>query len=48
MRADVARGLLDGGGLSPKQLELLDSQAFTGFDNDVNMVKISILNLYLP
>ena len=28
-------------------MEILEEQAFTGFDNDANMVKIAILNLYL-
>jgi type I restriction enzyme M protein len=44
---DLARGIVDGGLLKPKQWEFLEQQAFTGFDNDANMVKISILNLYL-
>jgi type I restriction enzyme M protein len=33
--------------LKPKQWEFLEQHAFTGFDNDANMVKIAILNLYL-
>jgi len=33
--------------LSPAQWNFLQDQAFTGFDNDANMVKIAILNLYL-
>ncbi len=45
--ADLARGNVDGSQLKPKQWEFLESQAFTGFDNDANMVKIAILNLYL-
>ena len=45
--ADLARGIVDGGHLKPKQWEFLESHAFTGFDNDANMVKIAILNLYL-
>jgi type I restriction enzyme M protein len=45
--ADLARGTLDGSQLKPKQWEFLEQQAFTGFDNDANMVKIAILNLYL-
>lgn len=36
-----------GGKLTPKQWEYLQEQAITGYDNDANMVKISILNLYL-
>ena len=45
--ADLARGVVDGSLLKPKQWEFLEEQAFTGFDNDANMVKIAILNLYL-
>lgn len=45
--ADVAAGRIDGSRLSAKQWEFLDSGAFTGFDNDANMVKIAVLNLYL-
>ncbi len=45
--ADLARGIVDGSLLKPKQWEFLENHAFTGFDNDANMVKIAILNLYL-
>lgn len=45
--ADVARGITDGSLLKPKQWDFLEQHAFTGFDNDANMVKIAILNLYL-
>lgn len=45
--ADLVRGIVDGNLLKPKQWEFLENYAFTGFDNDANMVKISILNLYL-
>jgi type I restriction enzyme M protein len=38
---------MDGRPTQAQQCEFLESQAFTGFDNDVNMVKIAILNLYL-
>jgi type I restriction enzyme M protein len=44
---DLARGVIDGSLLKPKQWEFLEQHAFTGFDNDANMVKIAILNLYL-
>jgi type I restriction enzyme M protein len=44
---DLARGIVDGSQLKAKQWEFLEQQAFTGFDNDANMVKIGILNLYL-
>ena len=45
--ADLKRGLVDGAILKPAQWKFLEEQAFTGFDNDANMVKIAILNLYL-
>jgi type I restriction enzyme M protein len=45
--SDLNRGLLDGGLLKPAQWRFLEEQAFTGYDNDANMVKIGILNLYL-
>ncbi len=45
--ADQRRGLVDGALLKPAQWKFLEEQAFTGFDNDANMVKIAILNLYL-
>ena len=45
--ADRRRGQVDGSMLKPGQWKFLEEQAFTGFDNDANMVKIAILNLYL-
>lgn len=45
--ADRRRGQSDGSMLKPAQWKFLEEQAFTGFDNDANMVKIAILNLYL-
>lgn len=45
--ADLKRGLADGALLKPAQWKFLEEQAFTGYDNDANMVKIGILNLYL-
>lgn len=45
--ADLRRGTVDGALLKPAQWKFLEEQAFTGFDNDANMVKIAILNLYL-
>ncbi len=45
--AGLARGVCDGDLLKPAQWKFLEEQAFTGFDNDANMVKIAILNLYL-
>src|SRR5437867_2764869 len=37
--ADLARGIIDGQLLKQAQWDFLDKQAFTGFDNDANMVK---------
>ena len=45
--ADLKRGLVDGAMLKPAQWKFLEEQAFTGFDNSADMVKIAILNLYL-
>ena len=45
--ADLSRGLVDGGKLKPAQWKFMEEHAFTGFDNDANMIKIAILNLYL-
>lgn len=45
--ADLRRGIVDGALLKPAQWKFMEEQAFTGFDNDANMVKIGILNLYL-
>jgi type I restriction enzyme M protein len=42
-----ARGINDGDLLKPAQWRFLEDYAFTGYDNDANMVKIAILNLYL-
>jgi len=44
---DLAKGIVDGSRLSAAQWKHLEEQAFTGYDNDANMVKIAILNLYL-
>jgi len=46
-QADLKRGLIDGSMLKPGQWKFLEEQAFTGYDNNDGMVKISILNLYL-
>lgn len=45
--ADLRHGAVDGALLKPAQWRFLEEQAFTGYDNDANMVKIAILNLYL-
>ncbi|MBK8226752.1 MAG: N-6 DNA methylase [Flavobacteriales bacterium] len=46
-KADVDRGIVDGSLLKPAQWKHLETDAYTGFDNDADMVKIGILNLYL-
>ncbi len=46
-QADLDRGVIDGSLLQPKAWKHLDEKAFTGYDNDANMVKIAILNMYL-
>lgn len=46
-KAELQRGRLTGDKLEAAQWKFIESQAFTGFDNDANMVKIAILNLYL-
>lgn len=46
-KSTQARGVQDGDLLKPAQWRFLEEQAFTGYDNDANMVKIAILNLYL-
>jgi len=46
-KADLERGRLSGDLLTPAQWRFLEERAFTGFDNDANMVKVAILNMYL-
>jgi len=46
-KATLAQGIVDGQNLTPAQWKFLEEHAITGFDNDANMVKIAILNLYL-
>jgi type I restriction enzyme M protein len=46
-KAELAKAHLTGDLLKPAQWKFLEDQAFTGYDNDANMVKIGILNLYL-
>jgi type I restriction enzyme M protein len=46
-KAELARGRITGDQLTPAQWKFLEERAFTGFDNDANMVKVAILNLYL-
>lgn len=45
--AELARGQVTGDRLAPAHWKFLEEHAFTGYDNDANMVKIAILNLYL-
>lgn len=40
-------GHITGDRLRPDQHEFLKTHAFTGYDNDTDMIKISIMNLYL-
>lgn len=44
---DLNRGAVDGSLLNSAQWKFMEEHAFTGYDNDANMVKIAILNLYL-
>jgi len=46
-RGALAQGKIIGDTLSQAHWKFMDEHAFTGFDNDANMVKIAILNLYL-
>src|ERR1017187_5839523 len=46
-KASLKRGEVNGDLLKPQQWKFIEEQTFTGYDNDANMVKIAILNLYL-
>ncbi len=46
-KSELERGRLTGDKLEAAQWRFIENEAFTGFDNDANMVKIAILNLYL-
>src|SRR2546427_9074 len=46
-KASLAKDIVDGQLLKSNQWKFLEERAFTGYDNDANMVKIAILNLYL-
>ena len=46
-KAELSRGRLTGDKLNSTQWKFIENKAFTGYDNDANMVKIAILNLYL-
>lgn len=45
--ADLRQGVIDGSQLSTRQWDFLANHAFYGSDNDANMVKLAIMNLYL-
>jgi type I restriction enzyme M protein len=46
-KASLKRGEVNGDLLKSPQWKFIEEQTFTGYDNDANMVKIAILNLYL-
>lgn len=46
-QAELHRGNLSGDALSQEDWKAIENGGFTGYDNDANMVKIAILNLYL-
>jgi type I restriction enzyme M protein len=46
-KSDLVKDHVSGDRLKPADWKFLEERAFTGFDNDANMVKIAILNLYL-
>lgn len=46
-QSDLERGEVTGNLLEPSDWSFLQNHAYTGFDNDANMVKFGIMNLYL-
>lgn len=46
-KEELERGHATGDKLKPAQQEFLRTKAINGFDNDVDMIKVSIMNLYL-
>jgi type I restriction enzyme M protein len=46
-KEDIEKGFKSGDKLTSQQWKFLEEKAIWGFDNDINMVKIAILNLYL-
>lgn len=46
-KASLDKGEITGDQLKPAQWDFLQEHAFTGYDNDADMVKIAVLNLYL-
>jgi type I restriction enzyme M protein len=46
-KASLEKGEIIGDQLKPAQWDFLQEHALTGYDNDADMVKIAVLNLYL-
>jgi type I restriction enzyme M protein len=46
-KSELNQGRLTGDQLTSAQWRFIENNAFTGYDNDANMVKIAILNLFL-
>lgn len=46
-KEDLKSGHISGDLLKPDQHEFLKTHALTGYDNDADMIKISVMNLYL-
>jgi len=46
-KAELAEGNENGDELTPAQHEFLKTKAINGFDNDADMIKVAIMNLYL-
>lgn len=46
-KGSLARGHVDGDLLTTAEWKFMEEQAFSGYDNDAEMVKIAIMNLYL-
>ena len=44
---DIAMGNISGDKLKPEQHEFLKAHAINGYDNDAEMIKIAVMNLYL-
>ena len=46
-KSDLDRNEITGNNLSASEWAFIDKEAYTGFDNDANMIKLGIMNLYL-
>ncbi len=46
-KEELAQGNEHGDELTPAQYEFLKSKAINGFDNDADMIKVAVMNLYL-